>query len=93
VHSSGKSAAHYLPETTGAGCAFFDYDNDGWMDMCSWWQLSVGSRSTNSTGHRQADKVDWIEIKWPLPSGATQRFVDLPIDRRITIVEGQSEWK
>ncbi len=23
----------YLPETTGAGCAFIDYDNDGWMDI------------------------------------------------------------
>lgn len=22
-----------MPETTGAGCAFFDYDNDGWMDI------------------------------------------------------------
>ena len=22
-----------LPETVGAGCAFFDYDNDGWMDI------------------------------------------------------------
>jgi enediyne biosynthesis protein E4 len=33
VHSSGKSREHYLPETTGAGCAFFDYDNDGWMDI------------------------------------------------------------
>jgi hypothetical protein len=22
-----------LPETTGAGCAFLDYDNDGWMDI------------------------------------------------------------
>jgi enediyne biosynthesis protein E4 len=32
-HSSGKSAAKYLPETTGAGCAFLDYDNDGWMDI------------------------------------------------------------
>jgi len=32
-HTSGKSAEHYLPETTGAGCAFFDYDNDGWMDI------------------------------------------------------------
>ncbi|HXU18509.1 MAG TPA: CRTAC1 family protein [Terriglobales bacterium] len=32
-HSSGKSPEHYLPETTGAGCAFFDYDNDGWMDV------------------------------------------------------------
>jgi hypothetical protein len=32
-HASGKSPEHYLPETTGAGCAFLDYDNDGWMDI------------------------------------------------------------
>ena len=29
----GKSPEKYLPESTGAGCAFFDYDNDGWMDI------------------------------------------------------------
>ena len=33
VHSSGRSQEMFLPETTGAGCAFFDYDNDGWMDI------------------------------------------------------------
>jgi hypothetical protein len=33
VHTAGKSAEKYLPETSGAGCAFFDYDNDGWMDI------------------------------------------------------------
>jgi len=33
VHTAGKSPERYLPETTGAGCAFFDYDNDGWMDV------------------------------------------------------------
>jgi hypothetical protein len=33
VHTAGKSPEHYLPETTGAGCAFLDYDNDGWMDI------------------------------------------------------------
>ena len=32
-HTAGKSAEKYLPESTGAGCAFFDYDNDGWMDI------------------------------------------------------------
>lgn len=32
-HTAGKSAQKYLPETTGAGCAFLDYDNDGWMDI------------------------------------------------------------
>ena len=32
-HVSGRSSESYLPETTGAGCAFLDYDNDGWMDI------------------------------------------------------------
>jgi len=33
VHDNAKSAAHYLPETVGSGCAFLDYDNDGWLDI------------------------------------------------------------
>jgi enediyne biosynthesis protein E4 len=33
THTNGKSAEKYLPETTGAGCAFLDYDSDGWMDI------------------------------------------------------------
>jgi enediyne biosynthesis protein E4 len=33
VHTAGKSAEKHLPETSGAGCAFLDYDNDGWMDI------------------------------------------------------------
>src|SRR5947207_903343 len=32
-HVNGRSQQYYLPETTGAGCAFLDYDNDGWMDI------------------------------------------------------------
>ncbi len=32
-HTNGRSPEYYLPETTGAGCAFLDYDNDGWMDI------------------------------------------------------------
>jgi len=38
-------------------------------------------------------KIDWLEIKWPLPSGAIERLTDLPIDRYVTIVEGQGRWK
>jgi len=34
-------------------------------------------------------KLDWLEVHWPQPSGKTERFSDLPIDRYITIVEGQ----
>ncbi len=33
VHNAGKTVAKYLPETSGAGCAFLDFDNDGWMDI------------------------------------------------------------
>src|SRR5262244_2541684 len=33
IHTAGKSPQKYLPETSGAGCAFLDYDNDGWMDI------------------------------------------------------------
>lgn len=32
-HTAGLSPEMYLPETVGAGCAFLDYDNDGWMDI------------------------------------------------------------
>jgi len=33
THTAGKSVERYLPETTGPGCAFLDYDADGWMDI------------------------------------------------------------
>lgn len=33
VHDNGMSPERYLPETCGAGCAFLDYDGDGWMDI------------------------------------------------------------
>jgi hypothetical protein len=33
THNNARSPERYLPETVGAGCAFFDYDNDGWMDI------------------------------------------------------------
>ncbi len=33
VHDAGVSPERYLPETLPPGCAFLDYDNDGWMDI------------------------------------------------------------
>src|SRR3989440_6616654 len=45
--------------------------------------LGIGKRS----------RIDWLEIKWPQPSGAVERFTELPIDRYITIVEGQGKWR
>ena len=32
-HNNGAFGAKYLPETLGPGCAFFDYDADGWLDI------------------------------------------------------------
>lgn len=43
-HENAMSPNRYLPEALGPGCAFLDYDNDGWMDIflvnsgpCDFW--------------------------------------------------------
>jgi hypothetical protein len=33
THNNGAFGRKYLPETLGPGCAFLDYDNDGWQDI------------------------------------------------------------
>ena len=33
VHHNGAFGGKYLPETLGPGCAFIDYDNDGYSDI------------------------------------------------------------
>ncbi|HEY1984072.1 MAG TPA: CRTAC1 family protein [Terracidiphilus sp.] len=33
VHENAMSDSRFLPEALGPGCAFLDYDNDGWMDI------------------------------------------------------------
>ena len=45
VHDNAMSPNRYLPETLGPGCAFLDFDNDGWMDIylvnsgpCDFWK-------------------------------------------------------
>ncbi len=32
-HNNGAYGKKYLPETTGSGCAFLDFDDDGWQDI------------------------------------------------------------
>src|SRR4029434_8429525 len=32
-HNSGAYGGKLLPETMGSGCAFLDYDRDGWQDI------------------------------------------------------------
>jgi len=45
--------------------------------------LGIGLRS----------KIERIEIHWPQPSGLVQQLTDLPLDRYITIREGQAKWE
>jgi hypothetical protein len=53
-HNSGAYGAKFLPETMGSGCAFFDYDNDGWLDIL----LVNGTEwSAEKAGNTGAGKV------------------------------------
>ncbi|HSA91614.1 MAG TPA: CRTAC1 family protein [Terriglobales bacterium] len=33
THNNGAFGKKYMPETMGSGCAFLDYDGDGWQDI------------------------------------------------------------
>ncbi len=43
-------------------------------------------------GLGKATKLDWLEIKWPAPSGKVERFTDMPVDRYVTITEGKGSF-
>jgi len=36
-------------------------------------------------------QMDWVEVRWPEPSGRVERFSNLPVDRYIDLIEGQGE--
>ena len=40
-------------------------------------------------GLGNATKLDWVEIRWPLPSRLVERFTNVPSDRYTIIVEGR----
>lgn len=42
-------------------------------------------------GLGQHTKIDWVEVKWPQPSGETERFTGLPVDRYVTLIEGEGK--
>lgn len=58
-HNNGAFGGKYLPETMGSGCAFLDYDNDGWQDILlvngtDW----PGHRTQRSTMHLYRNNRD-----------------------------------
>jgi enediyne biosynthesis protein E4 len=56
----GEHKNKYLLETTGCGVAFYDYDNDGWLDifLVNGWRLEgfpTGSEPTSHLFHNNRD--------------------------------------
>jgi enediyne biosynthesis protein E4 len=45
--------------------------------------LGIGSRT----------QMDWVEVKWPQPSGLVERFTGLGLDRYVTLEEGTGKAK
>jgi len=54
-HNSGAYGKKYMPETLGSGCAFLDYDNDGWQDILlinsMSWPERKGAKSFSALYH------------------------------------------
>ncbi|MCW5982096.1 MAG: CRTAC1 family protein [Bryobacteraceae bacterium] len=46
-HNAGKAGRKWLPETMGSGCAFFDADGDGWLDI-----LLINSKDWKPRGRK-----------------------------------------
>jgi hypothetical protein len=68
VHDNAMSARHYLPETLGPGCAFLDFDNDGWMDIflvnsgpCDFWKPPKPVRNALYKNNRNGTFTDVTE--------------------------------
>jgi enediyne biosynthesis protein E4 len=58
-HNSGAFGGKFLPETLGSGCAFLDYDRDGWQDILlingSDWPGHKKTRSTLRLYHNNGN--------------------------------------
>jgi hypothetical protein len=68
VHENAMSPERYLPETMGPGCAFLDYDNDGWMDVyitnsgpCDFFQPKTPLRNALYRNNRDGTFTDVTE--------------------------------
>ena len=68
VHDNAMSQNRYLPETLGPGCAFLDFDNDGWMDIyfvnsgpCDFWKPPKPIRNALYKNNRDGTFTDVTE--------------------------------
>jgi hypothetical protein len=68
THDNAMSPNRYLPEALGPGCAFLDYDNDGWMDIflvnsgpCDFWAPTKPIRNALYHNNRNGTFTDVTE--------------------------------
>src|SRR5437879_13130425 len=67
-HENAMSPERFLPESSGPGCAFLDYDNDGWMDIylvnsgkCDFYTPSLPLRNALYKNNRDGTFTDVTE--------------------------------
>ena len=75
VHENAMSPARFLPESLGPGCAFLDYDNDGWMDIylvnsgpCDFFQPATPLKNALYQNNRDGTFTD-VTDKAGVPGG------------------------
>ncbi len=68
THENAMSESRYLPESLGPGCAFLDFDNDGWMDIylvnsgpCDFWTPPKPVRNALYKNNRDGTFTDVTE--------------------------------
>jgi hypothetical protein len=55
VHDAGPVGSHFLPQIMGSGCALFDYDGDGRLDLYLVQNAGPDSGVTNRLYHQEPD--------------------------------------
>jgi enediyne biosynthesis protein E4 len=85
-HTNGAGGRKYMPETMGSGCAFLDYDNDGWQDILlingqHWSEVAAFRRSGEEIQHGGAERDGSGRNRSPAMAlyrnEGTGRFVDV----------------
>src|SRR5215813_13586068 len=66
TQNNGAFGKRYLPETLGSGCAFIDYDGDGYPDIIlingQDWPGHAKSRSTTLKLYRNTGKGTFVDV-------------------------------